>query len=40
MGVVRTDLGPDATVRVAELDLAATERIRATLPCLEHRRLR
>ncbi len=40
MGVVRTDLGPDAAVRVAELDLAATERVRAVLPCLEHRRLR
>ena len=39
MGVVRTDLGPDATVRVAELDPDVTERVRATLPCLEHRRL-
>ncbi len=39
MGVVRTDLGPDETVRVAELDPAVTDRVRATLPSLEHRRL-
>jgi predicted amidohydrolase len=39
MGVVRTDLGPDDVVRVAELDPSVTERVRRTLPCLEHRRL-
>jgi predicted amidohydrolase len=39
MGVVRSDLGPDPAVHVAEIDLSVTERVRATLPSLEHRRL-
>jgi deaminated glutathione amidase len=38
MGTVRTDLGPWPGVGVAELDLAVTARVRAVLPCLEHRR--
>jgi predicted amidohydrolase len=39
LGVVRSDLGPEPAVHVGEIDLAVTERVRATLPCLEHRRL-
>jgi predicted amidohydrolase len=38
MGTVRADLGPDPGVAVAEVDPALTERVRALLPCLEHRR--
>ncbi|MEU9884126.1 carbon-nitrogen hydrolase family protein [Sphaerisporangium sp. NPDC051011] len=38
MGVVRADLGPAPCVHVAEIDLAETERVRATLPSLSHRR--
>jgi predicted amidohydrolase len=38
MGTVRADLGPWGQVTVAELDSAMTARVRAVLPCLEHRR--
>jgi predicted amidohydrolase len=38
MGTVRADLGPWPQVTVAELDDAMTARVRAVLPCLEHRR--
>lgn len=38
MGTVRVDLGPDPGVAVAEVDAALTARVRALLPCLEHRR--
>ena len=38
MGTVRLDLGPDPGVAVAEVDNALTARVRALLPCLEHRR--
>jgi len=38
MGTVRADLGPFAGVGVADLDEALTGRVRAALPCLEHRR--
>jgi predicted amidohydrolase len=38
LGTVRTDLGPTAGVGVADLDSAVTARVRAMLPCLEHRR--
>ena len=38
MGTVRVDLGPDPGVAVAEVDPALTTRVRALLPCLEHRR--
>ena len=38
MGTVRVDLGPDPGIAVAEVDLALTARVRALLPCLEHRR--
>ncbi|MFC4590342.1 carbon-nitrogen hydrolase family protein [Sphaerisporangium corydalis] len=38
MGVVRADLGPGAVVQVVEIDPAETERARATLPSLSHRR--
>jgi predicted amidohydrolase len=38
MGTVRADLGPDPGVAAAEVDPALTERVRALLPCLEHRR--
>ncbi|MDA0633918.1 carbon-nitrogen hydrolase family protein [Nonomuraea sp. MCN248] len=37
MGVVRADLGTSAGVQVVELDPEAAARVRATLPCLEHR---
>jgi deaminated glutathione amidase len=36
-GVVRADLGSTPGVQVVEPDLAATEEMRKTLPCLEHR---
>jgi deaminated glutathione amidase len=38
MGTVRADLGPWPQVTVAELDSTMTARVRALLPCLEHRR--
>jgi len=38
MGTVRTDLGLWPQVAVAELDHDVTARVRAVLPCLEHRR--
>jgi hypothetical protein len=38
MGAVRADLGLWPQVAVAELDSAMTARVRAVLPCLEHRR--
>lgn len=38
MGTVRLDLGPYEGVAVAEVDTALTARVRAALPCLEHRR--
>src|SRR5215831_9463376 len=38
MGTVRADLGLWPQVAVAELDSAMTARVRAVLPCLEHRR--
>jgi predicted amidohydrolase len=38
MGAVRADLGLWPQVGVAELDSAMTARVRAVLPCLEHRR--
>ena len=39
LGTVRADLGPEAGVHVGEIDLSVTERVRETLPCLEHRRM-
>jgi deaminated glutathione amidase len=38
MGVVRLDLGPFPAVGVADVDSAFTVKVRAQLPCLEHRR--
>ena len=38
MGVVRADLGPFASVGVADLDGALTKQVRGMLPALEHRR--
>ncbi|HYB85644.1 MAG TPA: carbon-nitrogen hydrolase family protein [Streptosporangiaceae bacterium] len=38
MGTVRADLGLWPQVAVAELDHDVTARVRAVLPCLEHRR--
>jgi deaminated glutathione amidase len=38
MGVARLDLGPHPGVAVAEIDTGLTARVRAELPCLEHRR--
>ncbi len=38
MGTVRADLGLWPQVTVAELDHEMTARVRAVLPCLEHRR--
>jgi predicted amidohydrolase len=38
LGVVRADLGPAEAVQVVEIDPAETDRVRATLPCLSHRR--
>ncbi|GII62528.1 apolipoprotein acyltransferase [Sphaerisporangium krabiense] len=38
MGVVRADLGPAPCVQVVEIDPGETERVRATLPSLAHRR--
>jgi deaminated glutathione amidase len=38
MGVVQADLGPFPSVRLAEVDLSLTERVRRTLPSLAHRR--
>jgi len=38
MGAVRLDLGPYPGLAVADVDDALTERVRASLPCLEHRR--
>jgi predicted amidohydrolase len=38
MGTVRVDLGPDPGIAVADVDRALTARVRAVLPCLEHRR--
>jgi deaminated glutathione amidase len=38
MGTVRTDLGPFAGVRTAELDRAFTAQVRDLLPSLGHRR--
>lgn len=38
MGVIQADLGPFPSVRVAEVDLDLTERVRRTLPSLAHRR--
>ncbi len=38
MGTVRLDLGPFPGVGVGHVDLDLTARVRATLPCLEHRR--
>jgi predicted amidohydrolase len=38
LGVVRADLGPSGTVQVVEIDPAETERVRATVPSLSHRR--
>lgn len=38
MGTVVADLGPFPAVRVAELDLGVTERVRTILPSLAHRR--
>jgi predicted amidohydrolase len=38
MGTVRADLGPFPGLAVADLDSALTKQVRATLPCLEHRR--
>ena len=40
MGTVRVDLGPDPGIAVVEVDLTLTARVRALLPCLEHRRER
>ncbi|WP_214107066.1 carbon-nitrogen hydrolase family protein [Acrocarpospora catenulata] len=39
MGVVVTDLGPAPGVQTGRIDQERTERVRATLPSLEHRRL-
>jgi predicted amidohydrolase len=38
MGAVRADLGPFASVGVADLDTALTKHVRTILPSLEHRR--
>ena len=38
MGVTRLDLGPHPGVAVAEIDTALTARVRAEVPCLQHRR--
>lgn len=38
MGVARLDLGPHPGVGVAEIDTALTARVRAEVPCLQHRR--
>ena len=38
MGTVRADLGPFPGLAVSDLDSALTKQVRATLPCLEHRR--
>jgi predicted amidohydrolase len=38
MGTVRADLGPFPGLAVADLDSALTKQVRASLPCLEHRR--
>ncbi|MEU5879581.1 carbon-nitrogen hydrolase family protein [Spirillospora sp. NPDC047279] len=38
MGVIVADLGPFPAVRVAELDPAATAKVREFLPSLQHRR--
>jgi deaminated glutathione amidase len=38
MGVTRLDLGPYPGVGVAEIDTALTARVRAEVPCLQHRR--
>lgn len=38
MGVVQADLGPFPAVRVGDVDLEETERVRRILPCLGHRR--
>jgi predicted amidohydrolase len=38
MGAVRTDLGPFASVGVADLDPALTKHVRSILPALDHRR--
>jgi predicted amidohydrolase len=38
MGAVQADLGPFPAVRVAEVDLGVTERVRKILPALSHRR--
>lgn len=38
LGVVRADLGPAASVQVVEIDPAETDRVRATVPSLAHRR--
>jgi predicted amidohydrolase len=38
MGVARLDLGPYPGVAVAEIDTGLTDRVRAELPCLQHRR--
>jgi predicted amidohydrolase len=38
MGVIHADLGPFPGVRVAELDLGETDRVRRILPSLSHRR--
>jgi len=39
MGVVHADLGPFPGVRVQDLDLAVTDKVRRLLPSLSHRRL-
>jgi deaminated glutathione amidase len=38
MGVVQADLGPSPAVRVTEVDLDVTARVRKVLPSLSHRR--
>jgi deaminated glutathione amidase len=38
LGVVRLDLGPYPGVAVAEIDSGLTARVRADVPCLQHRR--
>jgi deaminated glutathione amidase len=38
MGVTRLDLGPHPGVAVAEIDTGLTARVRAEVPCLQHRR--
>jgi predicted amidohydrolase len=39
MGVTKLDLGPYPGVGVAEIDTGLTARVRAEVPCLQHRRL-